>query len=32
MPFGSDFSGDDKYRLFDKEVALADAVKFTKNI
>lgn len=30
MPFGSDFSGDDKYRLFDKEVALADAVKFTK--
>lgn len=30
MSFGSDFSGDDKYKLLDKEVALADAVKFTK--
>ena len=30
MPFGSDFSGDDIYKLLDKEVALADAVKFAK--
>ena len=30
MPFGLDFSGDDKYKLLDKEVALADAAEFTK--